>query len=164
MPDAASPSPARPVVRLVAIRDEPLDPAEVIAAVADDRAGAVDVFIGTVRDHDPDERPADERPTDAGTSRAVDALAYSAHPTALDRLTEVADGVAADFAAHGVAVVHRTGPLAIGDLAVVCAVSTSHRAEAFEATRALIDRLKASVPIWKHQTYADGSDSWVGTP
>ncbi len=62
------------------------------------------------------------------------------------------------------AAVHRTGRLAIGEAAVVVAVVTAHRGQAFDANRALIDRLKARVPIWKHQVFADGSDEWVGTP
>jgi len=63
-----------------------------------------------------------------------------------------------------VAAVHRVGRLAIGDPAVVVATAAAHRGEAFEATRALIDRLKQTVPIWKHQTFEDGTDEWVGTP
>ncbi len=59
---------------------------------------------------------------------------------------------------------HRTGPLAIGDIAVICATATGHRGEAFEATRALIDTLKDEVPIWKHQSFADGTEEWVGAP
>ncbi len=62
------------------------------------------------------------------------------------------------------AAVHRTGDLAIGDLAVVVAAACSHRGEAFDACRALIDELKATVPIWKHQLFADGGSEWVGTP
>ena len=61
------------------------------------------------------------------------------------------------------AAVHRIGDLDIGDLAVVVAVSCPHRAEAFDACRALIDELKATVPIWKHQRFADGTSEWVGS-
>jgi molybdopterin synthase catalytic subunit len=63
-----------------------------------------------------------------------------------------------------VAVVHRTGRLSLGDLAVVLAVGSAHRGAAFVAARALIDDLKSTVPIWKHQSFADGSDEWVGLP
>ena len=59
---------------------------------------------------------------------------------------------------------HRVGRLAIGDAAVVVATTAAHRGEAFEASRALIDELKATVPIWKHQVFIDGTDEWVGTP
>jgi molybdopterin synthase catalytic subunit len=76
----------------------------------------------------------------------------------------VAEEIAEKFRVIGIAAVHRVGELAIGDLAVVVAVSCSHRGEAFDACRALIDLLKASVPIWKHQLFADGSSEWVGSP
>jgi molybdopterin synthase catalytic subunit len=138
------------VVRLIAIRDEPLRVDEVLTALADAAAGGLTLFVGTVRNHDED--------------RPVVGLEYSAHPTALGRLEEVANEVAADFDLLGLAAVHRTGSLAIGEAAVVVATAAAHRGEAFDASRALIDRLKATVPIWKHQVYADGSDSWVGTP
>ena len=68
------------------------------------------------------------------------------------------------FPAVAVAAVHRVGDLAVGDLAVVVGVSCPHRAEAFEAGRALIDELKTTVPIWKHQIFVDGTDEWVGSP
>jgi len=76
----------------------------------------------------------------------------------------VAEEIAEKFRVIAVAAVHRVGELAIGDMAVVVAVSCSHRGEAFEACRALIDLLKASVPIWKHQLFADGSSEWVANP
>ena len=138
------------VLRLVELRETPLDVAEVLEAVADPQAGGVDVFVGTVRDHDHDQ--------------GVIGLEYSGHPTALERLKEVAQGVAARHDVIAVAAVHRVGSLAIGDAAVVVATAAAHRHEAFEACRALIDELKATVPIWKHQRFSDGSDEWVGTP
>ena len=141
---------ALPVVRLVDIRDTPLDVAEVLDAIADRAAGGVDVFVGTVRDHDRDQ--------------GVTGLEYSAHPTAMQRLVEVAEGIAEKYDVIAVAAVHRVGRLAIGDAAVVVATAAAHRGEAFEASRALIDELKATVPIWKHQVFTDGTDEWVGTP
>jgi molybdopterin synthase catalytic subunit len=122
----------------------------VTAAVSDAGAGGATVFVGAVRDHD--------------GGRSVSRLEYSAHPTAHDRLVEVAAEVAAEFDVVAVAAVHRLGVLAIGDLAVVSAVSAAHRGTAFEASRALIDRLKERVPIWKHQVFSDGTEEWVGTP
>jgi molybdopterin synthase catalytic subunit len=139
-----------PVVRLLDIRDTPLDVAEVLDAVAGPAVGGIDVFVGTVRDHDRDQ--------------GVTGLEYSAHPTALSRLREVAEKVAARYDVLAVAAVHRVGRLEIGDAAVVVATAAAHRGEAFDASRALIDDLKATVPIWKHQLFADGSDEWVGTP
>ncbi len=139
-----------PVVRLVDVRETPLDVGEVLAALADPAAGGIDVFVGVVRDHDRD--------------HGVSGLDYSAHPTALTRLREVAASVADRHDVLGVAAVHRVGRLAIGDAAVVVAAAAVHRGEAFAACRALIDDLKAGVPIWKHQEFTDGTDEWVGTP
>jgi len=137
-------------VRLVAVRDQPLDVAEVTAAVSDVAAGGLAIFVGAVRDHD--------------GGQSVQRLEYSAHPTAEARLAEVAAEVAEEFDVVAVAAIHRVGVLEIGDLAVVSAVSAAHRGTAFEASRALIDRLKQRVPIWKHQVFADGTDEWVSTP
>jgi molybdopterin synthase catalytic subunit len=78
-------------------------------------------------------------------------------------LRRVAEVIAEKFRVTGIAAVHRVGDLAIGDLAVVVAVSCPHRAEALDACRALIDELKETVPIWKHQRFADGASEWVGS-
>ena len=145
------------VVRLCDIRETPLDVAEVLAALGDPGAGGLTLFVGTVRDHD-------DHDDHGGESAAVTGLEYSAHPTALQRLREVCDAVAGKYDVRGVAAVHRVGELAIGDAAVVVATAAEHRGDAFEASRALIDDLKATVPIWKHQRFADGTDEWVGTP
>ena len=138
------------VVRLVDLRETPLDVAEVVAALDDDSTGGLTLFIGRVRDHD--------------AGKDVDGLDYSSHPSALDRMREICERVAAEHDVHGVAAVHRVGTLAIGDIAVIIATTAAHRGDAFAASRALIDTLKAEVPIWKHQRFADGSDEWVGTP
>jgi molybdopterin synthase catalytic subunit len=74
------------------------------------------------------------------------------------------DAVAVKHDVLAVAAVHRVGVLALGEPAVVVAAAAAHRGDAFEASRALIDDLKATVPIWKHQRFADGTDEWVGTP
>ena len=141
---------ALPVVRLVDLRETPLDVAEVVSALSDRAVGGIDVFVGTVRDHDHDQ--------------GVTGLEYSAHPSALQSLHDVAASVAERYDVLAVAAVHRVGRLAIGDAAVVVATAAVHRGEAFEASRALIDELKATVPIWKHQRFTDGTDEWVGTP
>ena len=137
-------------LRLVALRQEPLDVAEVVAALDDETSGGLTLFVGRVRDHD--------------HGKGVTGLDYSAHPLALEKLHEVCEQVASEYAVTGVAAVHRTGTLAIGDVAVIIATTAAHRGEAFTASRALIDTLKAEVPIWKHQRFDDGSDEWVGTP
>ena len=137
------------VVRLIAIRDTGLSVDEVRAAVADPGAGGIALFAGAVRDSDHDQ--------------GVTGLSYSAHPSAEDELRRVAEEIAGKFGVLAVAAVHRVGDLAIGDLAVVAAVACPHRAEAFDACRELIDVLKASVPIWKHQRFTDGDSEWVGS-
>lgn len=137
-------------VRLVAIRDTPLDVSEVVDALGDEGAGGLTLFIGQVRDHD--------------GGKGVTALDYSAHPTALARLEDVCRRVAAEHDVRGVAALHRVGPLQVGDLAVVVATTAAHRGDAFAASRELIDTLKAEVPIWKHQVFDDQSEEWVGTP
>jgi len=141
---------AAPIVRLVDIRETPLRVEEVLEELADVSAGGLTLFVGTVRDHD--------------GGKEVGGLDYSAHPTALDRLREVCEEVAQEYDVRAVAAVHRVGSLALGDAAVIVATAADHRGQAFDASRALIDRLKATVPIWKHQVFADGSDEWVGTP
>ena len=137
------------IVRLAELRDTPLSVDEIYAAVADPSAGGIAVFAGAVRDHD--------------HGRSVTALAYSAHPSAADELRSVCDRVAGRYDLHAVAAVHRTGELSVGDLAVVVAVSSAHRATAFDACRELIDDLKATVPIWKHQSFTSGDSEWVNS-
>ncbi len=138
--------PAR--VALADIRDAPLSVDEVIQAVTDARAGGVATFVGAVREED--------------HGRVVRALDYSAHPSALDVLRLLTERLAARDGVVAIGAVHRVGHLEVGDLAVVCAVSARHRAAAFEVCRELIDALKSTVPIWKHQVFTDGSDEWVG--
>jgi molybdopterin synthase catalytic subunit len=137
-------------IRLIAIRDSELSVDEVRAAIADPAAGGDVLFAGTVRDND--------------ASRGVTGLSYSAHPTAESEMRRVAESIVAKYPdVVALAAVHRTGDLDVGDLAVVVGVSCPHRAEAFHACHAMIDELKASVPIWKHQRFTDGSDEWVGS-
>jgi molybdopterin synthase catalytic subunit len=137
-------------IRLLAVRDTPLSVDEVLAAVRHPAAGGTCLFIGTVRDNDGGKR--------------VDLLDYTAHPSVTSGLHAVADRVVAAHDVLAVAAVHRVGRLAIGDVAVIVAVASKHRGEAFEACRDLIDDLKATAPIWKHQFFSDGAEEWVGTP
>ena len=81
----------------------------------------------------------------------------------LAELRRIAEKVAASFGAVAVAAVHRVGDLEVGDVAVVVAVACPHRAEAFDACRALIDELKQVVPVWKHQEFAGGGSEWVNS-
>jgi molybdopterin synthase catalytic subunit len=138
------------VVRLVAIRDEPLSVDEVLAAVADPRAGGIALFVGTIRAED--------------DGRDVEGLGYSAHPSAPEALAAACAAVAGRHEVIGLAATHRVGDLVVGDLATVVAASSGHRAEAFAAAKDLIDTLKSTVPIWKHQRFTDGAAEWVGLP
>lgn len=140
----------RPVIRLVELRDTPLDVTEVVDALDDDASGGLTLFIGRVRDHD--------------GGKSVGGLDYSAHPTVVDRMRDVCRRVAEQYDVTGVAALHRVGTLEVGDVAVIVATTAAHRGEAFTAARALIDTLKAEVPIWKHQRFADGTEEWVGAP
>ena len=137
------------VIRLAEFRTGPLSVDEVQAAVSDPGAGAIALFGGTVRDHD--------------RARAVSELSYTAHPSGAEQLRLCAEKVAARFPVRALAAVHRTGDLDIGDLAVVVAASADHRDEAFAACRALVEDLKATVPVWKRQQFAEGESEWVNS-
>jgi molybdopterin synthase catalytic subunit len=137
-------------VRIAEISAAPLDVARHTAAVQDAAAGAEVTFCGTVRDHD--------------GGRGVLELEYSAHPTALEVLETVAAEVAADPEVIAVAVSHRVGLLAIGDVAIVASVSAAHRGLAFQRCQQLVDEAKARLPIWKRQVFGDGTDEWVNLP
>ena len=130
--------------------DEPLSVAEHEDAVADKRAGAVVSFCGVVRDHD--------------GGRSVTELEYVGHPSAADVITELAEEFTARPGVHAVAVSHRVGLLGIGDVALACAVSTSHRGDAFAACAELVDEVKKRLPIWKRQVFTDGEEEWVACP
>lgn len=138
------------VVALVEVVDEELRLDVHERAVADRRAGAVVSFQGVVRDHD--------------HGRGVTQLEYEGHPSAETVLREVAAEIAADPDVYAVAVSHRVGSLRIGDVALVAAVSTAHRAAAFAACARLVDEAKARLPIWKRQVFDDGTDEWVNCP
>jgi len=135
-------------VRIARVTAEPLELAEHLAAVEDASMGAVSTFLGTVRDADPD-----------AAGRVV-ALEYTAHPDAeatLRRLATEADGPGL-----AVAVSHRIGRLGVGDYAVIIAVASGHRDEAFVACRRLIESIKHELPVWKRQIEADGRTEWKG--
>lgn len=136
-------------VRIVRVSTEPLDLAAHLDAVEDETAGAVTSFLGRVRDHDPD------------ASGAVVALEYTGHPDAEQKLRELAERAIGDTRAI-VAVSHRIGRLEVGEAAVVIAVASSHRAEAFEVCRTVIETIKTELPVWKRQVEADGTTAWKG--
>lgn len=142
------------MIVLTRLTREPLDVAAHLRAVASPRAGASAVFVGTVRDHDPD------------AAGAVVTLEYTAHPDAERILSEIAARAESaheqDAAGLRVAVSHRLGALGVGEAAIVCAVSSAHRADAFEVARDVVERVKAELPVWKRQLEADGTAGWVG--
>lgn len=130
------------------VSDAVLDASGHLAAVAAPDSGATALFVGTVRDHDPD------------AAGEVIRLEYSAHPDAERILGEIAASL--DEEGLRIAVSHRVGALDIGEAAIVCAVSSAHRADAFEICRELVERVKAELPVWKKQLEADGTAVWVG--
>lgn len=133
---------------LVALRGEELSLDEALAHVKHAGAGAVCLFLGMVREHN--------------DGRAVVKLEYEAYPAmAVAEMKRIADELIAETPCLRLAVLHRTGCLVVGDVAVVCAASAPHRAEAYGACRALIDRVKARAPIWKREHGPEGA-YWVG--
>ena len=132
------------------IVDQPLDLLFHVEHVSGPRAGAVATFVGLVRDHDP------------SVEGRVVGLDYSAHPDARGGARTDRRVGRADDDVLGVAVSHRIGHLAVGQAAIVAAVATAHRAEAFDACRALVETVKAELPVWKREILADGSHVWVG--
>ena len=132
---------------MIALTDQPIDVPAVLAAVEGPGEGGVVLFLGRVRDH--------------ARGQSVTRLDYEAYgDMALDELRALAEQARASHGATRVALVHRTGRLQIGDLAVAIAVGAAHRREAFAACSWLIDTLKQQVPIWKKEWYADGSQ-WI---
>ena len=135
--------------RIAVVTDLALDISAHERAVLVPEAGAHVVFCGVVRDHD--------------HGKAVLDLFYEAHPSAADVIADVAGRFAALPGVAALAVSHRIGQLAIGDVALVAAVSTAHRQDAFEICARLVDEVKKSLPIWKLQHFADGTDEWVNS-
>jgi molybdopterin synthase catalytic subunit len=130
-----------------AISAAPIDEAAVEDFVLSAENGAVVAFRGVVRNHDRDGE--------------VTSLDYQAHPDAERFLRDCCETIATSTGLR-VAAVHRTGSLAIGEIALVAAVAAPHRAEAFAACAELVDAIKASVPIWKRQHFTAGDSEWVG--
>lgn len=133
---------------LFEVRDAPLSADEAIAAVRRPGAGGIALFLGTVRDEN--------------DGRQVTLLEYEAYtPMAEKEMRDIAAEIESEIEGARLAVLHRVGRLQIGDTAVICAASAPHRGEAFRACRALIDRIKERVPIWKREHGPDGP-YWVG--
>lgn len=137
---------------LVRVTPAILDLDEHLRAVDDPRCGAVVTFIGQVRDHDP------------AVAREVTGIEYSAHPdadTALERIvSEAVEGIS-DGPVR-IAISHRVGHLAVGDLALVVCVASAHRDTAYRVSRSVVERIKTDLPVWKKQQTADGAAHWAG--
>ncbi len=131
------------------IHREPIDVAKVVAAVAHPAAGAVTTFLGTTRDNN--------------EGRQVTLLEYEAYPEmAIAEMRRIGDTARQRWPIQEIAIAHRVGIVPIGEASVVIAVSSAHRAAAFEACRFAIDRLKEVVPIWKKEHF-DGGEVWIGS-
>ena len=132
------------------VTESPVSLSEHEQLVSQAAAGAVVGFAGVVRDHDDD--------------REVVRLEYAAHPSAGETLFEVLAEVAATApGVRALAASHRVGTLAVGEAALVVAVSADHRAAAFATCARLVDTVKERLPVWKHQFFADGGDEWVNS-
>jgi len=130
------------------VSSEPLSVDAAMKEVGHPGAGAINVFTGVVRDHH--------------EGRRVVRLDYEAHPSLAEvEMRRILEGIVAEWPMVRVAVRHRVGELAVGDLAIVIAVSAPHRAEAFAACRAAIDRIKETVPIWKKEWDREGDSTWI---
>ena len=129
------------------VTDVPVHIQELSKLVANPHSGAIVTFCGDVRDHD--------------GGKEVASLLYEIHPSAPEQIKLITQSIMGRFEIEKVAVAHRYGDIAIGETAFAVAVSAAHRQAAFDACAAIVDEVKAKLPIWKHQKFTDGSDEWV---
>lgn len=134
-------------IHLAEVTTDRLDSEAIKAMVSDRTTGAVVVFSGDVRDHD--------------HGREVVSLTYESHPTAAAVMRTVVESLANSLDVTHIAAAHRVGAIPIGEAALVVAVGSSHRGDAFAACREIVDQIKLELPVWKHQHFADGTDEWV---
>jgi molybdopterin synthase catalytic subunit len=133
---------------MIEITPSPIDHAALTDRVRSNLSGAVCTFLGTVREMTGDRRTA--------------SLEYEAYPgMALAKMADLEAEARRRWPILDAAIVHRVGPLDLGEISVVVAVSCPHRHQAFDACRWLIDTLKDVVPIWKKEVWADGTEDWV---
>ena len=128
------------------VTEAPISVTELADAVHDAAAGAVVTFEGAVRNHDAD--------------RGVTGIGYSCHPTAGQIVEQIAGDVAERGRVRALGVVHRVGDLAVGEAALAVAVSSDHRAEAFATCSQIVEEVKKRLPVWKRQTFTDGTSQW----
>ncbi len=134
-------------VHLAEVTQVPIDSQALKTLVSGPTIGAVVLFSGDVRNHD--------------HGRSVVSLTYEGHPSAQEVLSEIVRDFAAVSDVTAIAAVHRIGEIPIGVAALVVAVGSAHRGDAFTAAGALVDLIKEKLPVWKHQFFSDGTDEWV---
>jgi len=142
-----------PEIRLAVVTDQPIEVDELVRLVSRPEAGAVSLFLGTVRNND------------LQATGEVTGLTYTCHPSSYDAIGEIAARVlATEDPGDGcaVALAHRIGHLVVGDSAFVVAVSSGHRALAMHVCERLVEEVKASLPMWKQQFETDGTYRWSG--
>jgi molybdopterin synthase catalytic subunit/molybdopterin converting factor small subunit len=153
--------------RRLALTSEPIDDAQVADLgryVATHADGAVVSFLGRTRESPGTPAPGEEAAAQRYAGQSVVGLTYEAYEEmALAVLESIADEISERFGVTGLAIVHRTGSVAVGETSVAIAAAAAHRHEAFEACRYAIEELKARAPIWKSERFADGS-VWLGAP
>ena len=131
------------------VTDSVITAQQLEAEIKSNLAGAVITFSGDVRNHD--------------GGKSVTALTYEVHPSAQSVIEKITNEVVAKHQVVSAAVAHRYGAIPIGQSAFVVAVSAAHRGQAFECCRELVERVKAELPIWKFQEFADGTTEWVNS-
>ncbi|WP_020604510.1 molybdenum cofactor biosynthesis protein MoaE [Spirosoma spitsbergense] len=132
---------------MVTLTSEPIDVSTALNYLQSDQAGAIDLFLGVVRDN------TQERPVDRLEYEAYDRMAIS-------EMQKIADEAQRQWPILRYAIIHRKGTLQIGEMAVLIGVATAHRADAFDACRYIIDTIKKTVPIWKKEVFTSGEE-WV---
>jgi molybdopterin synthase catalytic subunit len=162
--DATSPGRSRRVLEIRAAPFEAGLMTELSRRIATDEDGGVVVFLGRTRVSPGTPAPSEEAEAARHAGRRVEALAYEAfEPMALDVLAQIADEIEARWAVRGIAIVHRVGPVPLGEASVLVVAAAPHRDAAFAAAHYAIDETKARAPIWKAERFADGH-VWIGDP
>lgn len=131
------------------VTDKPINAEELRQTAINSASGAIVVFTGNVRNHD--------------NNKDVKSLDYEIHPSAADVIKNIAGEICDDYELQSLIMVHRYGMLQVQDIAFLVIVGSKHRDIAFAACSSAVDRVKKSLPIWKHQFFNDGSDEWVNS-
>ena len=135
-------------MNFTAIVREAIDPAQVLSLIGADQDGATLLFLGVVRDH--------------SDGRSVGGVRYETYEEmAAQVLSDIVEEAAEAADTDRIAALHRIGELEVGEVSVAIAVSTPHRAEAYEASRYIIEEIKKRLPVWKKERFSDGAEEWV---